>query len=208
LGIASCSFSRAVASACRARSWRSRTLCSLPQSLQSFAVTLKIIMAHKKNPKPSNSPSISLPTPSCALNPFTGRWDSFSISPRSDKSTPAISAPQHQNQFGRDEYSALSALQRRAETAHRRNLAKASGEISFHCETCRDRLSARFLHVQGTARCTDRCRYQSRPSPSFNDEEGHAEVQRKIPSQRFDRLRRRHSSRHRGTSMSVFAPRS
>jgi hypothetical protein len=60
---------------------------------------------------------------------------------------------------------------------------KASGEISFRCETSRDRSWACVLDVQGTARCADRRGHQSGPSPSFNDEEGHAKVQREIPSQ-------------------------
>ena len=107
-----------------------------------------------------------------------------------------IPASQHSNESGRDEHGALSALQRRAQAPHHRSLAKASGEISFHCETSRNRPSAHFLNVQGTARCTDECRRQSGPSPSLNDEKGHAKIQRKIPSQRFDRIRLRPSSRH------------
>lgn len=105
-------------------------------------------------------------------------------------------ASQHPNESRRHQHCALSAFQRRAQTAHYRNLAKASGEISFDCETSRNRSSARFLDVQGTARCTDRCRNQPRSSPSFEDEKGHAKIQREISSQRFDRLRLRPSSRH------------
>jgi hypothetical protein len=58
----------------------------------------------------------------------------------------------------------------------------------FPCKTSRNRPSARFLDVQRTARCTDRRRHQSGPSPSFDDEKGHAKIQREISPQRFGDL--------------------
>ena len=78
-----------------------------------------------------------------------------------------------------------------------RKLAQASREVLLDCETSRNHASARFLDVQGTARCTVRRGNQSRSSPSLNDEKGHAKIQREISFQRFDRIRLRPSPRHR-----------
>jgi hypothetical protein len=114
----------------------------------------------------------------------------------SDRSTPADSCIKHPNQPRRDEHRALAAFQRRAQASHYRNLAKAFGQILFDCETSRDRSPACVLDVEGATRCADRRGHQPGSSPSFNNEKGHAKVQREIPSQRFDLLRLGHSSRH------------
>jgi hypothetical protein len=56
--------------ACQARSGRSRTgrNSRFLKLRQSFALTSKSLWLTNQNPEPSNSPSISLPIPSCDLN--------------------------------------------------------------------------------------------------------------------------------------------
>ena len=102
----------------------------------------------------------------------------FHESPQNGNATPRGGFLHHRIQVNPDGTSTAPSQLPNAQGKQRiyRNLAKASGKISFDRETSRDRASACVLNVQGTARRTDRRGHQSGPSPSFNDEKGHAKA--------------------------------